>query len=243
MPSVETLIAQGKKLDFIQSRPDKGVEMAFFSDVVVKYHTYHPVRGTIEENQTRMTQEVSTYQYLVNLKCDFIPHFIDYSIEEEWFCIERIPGQDLLSIFNEGSQKVPVKYVIDQLLHIQDWLDQKNVRRLGKLKDTIMDSRGRLYLVDFEKTRIGPRENDVDDLLISGFLFDLAERWVVRRGRKAKTKWQFIRISIGLFMVDPLLSFRIWWTVIWGYIVDDFKRIKETIKQYIKGELRRFFIR
>jgi hypothetical protein len=234
MPSVETLIAQGKKLDFIQSRPDKGVEVAFFSDVVVKYHTYHPVRRTIEENQTRMTQEVSTYQYLVNLKCDFIPHFIDYSIEEEWFCIERIPGQDLLSIFNEGSQKVPVKYVIDQLLHIQDWLDQNNVRRLGKLKDTIMDSRGRLYLVDFEKTRIGPRENDVDDLLISGFLFDLAERWVVRRGRKAKTKWQFIRISFNILLIDIVLSSKIFLYVFWGYFYDDILKNYEGIKQWIK---------
>lgn len=190
--------------DQVIHREDKGLTMTFYSECVVKHYDTPPTYITPEDQNRRLMNEIAAYQHLKELHCPFVPDLIDFSIEDRWLCISRIHGHSLLVLSQSSKNRLPVKSILIQLDQMNDWLRSFGFGDMGNnIKDVIMSESGKLYLVDFEPYSDGIKTTMNPDIY-NALIYDILDRVLVRKSRKARLTPQFIRLSLGILSKRPL---------------------------------------
>jgi hypothetical protein len=208
MKRPERLKLSDKQIDLVIKREGKGLIMALYPDYVIKDYSSPPTNITWEDQTSRLMQEICAYQRFGELKCPFVPHLIDYSIEERWLSISRIHGRDLLKISQTSGGRLPIKSILEQLDEINVWLREKGFPDTGcTTKDVILCQSGRLYIVDFEANSQDGASIQKPDIYHS-LIACVLERVLIRKGRTAKLTPQFILLAIALLSKRPLTTIR-----------------------------------
>jgi tRNA A-37 threonylcarbamoyl transferase component Bud32 len=194
------------ELDKIINRPEKGLVMKFFSDRVIKDYSAQPKHPDIsrEEQTRRLIAEVSAYRRFEELDCPFVPKLLEASIEQRRFAISLVQGDNLLELFQTNQCRFSMRHIIHQIDEMNCWLGVHGFGNLGnKIKDFVLEPAGKLYLVDFETYSPDSRNTKTIDIYET-IIYDLLERILIRKGRKAKLTGQFLHFSISIFLKRPV---------------------------------------
>ncbi len=192
--------------DRVIRRPDKGLVMKFFPNLVVKDYSSQPEHPGIsrEEQTCRFNAEIAAYRRFGELKCPFVPKLLEASLEQRWFAVSLVHGSNLLELFQARQCRFSMRYVLSQIDQMNRWLRVHNFGSFGSnIKDFIMDSAGKLYLVDFES--YSPPSNHIRAVdIYEAIIYDIVERILIRKSRKANLTGQFLRFSINAFLKRPV---------------------------------------
>jgi hypothetical protein len=197
--------------DNVIHRPEKGLVMKFFPDRVIKDYSAQPEHPEItrEEQTRRLTAEIAAYRRFKELECPFVPKLLDASVEQRWFAVSLVQGNNLLELFEAGQRRYSMRKILSQIDEINSWLRIQNFGDFGnKLKDFVLSSEGKLYLVDFETQAKLPSDNKTTDIY-EAIIYDLLERILIRKNRKAKLTRQFLNFSLNVFLKRPVKTIRL----------------------------------
>jgi hypothetical protein len=197
--------------DNVIHRPEKGLVMKFFPDRVIKDYSASPEHPEItrEEQTRRLTSEIAAYRRFKELECTFVPKLIDASVEQRWFAVSLVQGSNLLELFEAGKCRFSMRHILSQIDEINSWLRIHNFGDFGnKLKDFVLSSEGKLYLVDFETQAKLVSERKATDIY-EAIIYDLLERILICKSRKAKLTRQFLNFSLSVFLKRPVKTVRL----------------------------------
>jgi hypothetical protein len=197
--------------DNVIHRPEKGLVMKFFPDRVIKDYSAQPEHTEItrEEQTCRLTSEIAAYRRFKELECPFVPKLLDASVEQRWFVVSLVQGNNLLELFEAGKCRFSMRHILSKIDEINSWLRIHNFGDFGnKLKDFVLSSEGKLYLVDFETQAKLPSERKAKDIY-EAIIYDLLERILIRKSRKAKLTRQFLLFSLNAFLKRPVKTIRL----------------------------------
>lgn len=197
--------------DRIIRRTDKGLVMKFLPNCVIKDYSAQPEHPDIsrKEQTCRLIAEIAAYRRFEELECPFVPKLLEASVEQRWFAISLVHGSNLLELFQAGQCWFSMRHVLWQIDEINCWLRVYNFGNLGNnIKDLVLDPAGKLYLVDFETYSPNSRNNKTIDIY-EAIIYDILERILIRKGRKAKLTGQFLRFSISIFLKRPVKTIRL----------------------------------
>lgn len=189
--------------DRVIRRPDKGLVMKFFPNLVVKDYSSQPEHPgiSLEEQTCRLSAEIAAYRRFGELKCPFVPKLLEASLEQRWFAVSLVDGSNLLELFQAGRCRFSIRNILSQVDQINRWLRVHNFGNLrSNIKDFVLDPADKLHLVDFET--YSPSSEQVIDIY-EAVIYDILERILIRKGRKAKLTGQFLRFSINVFLKRP----------------------------------------
>ena len=192
-------------------RADKGLMMGFFSKCVIKDYRSEPAHLLIprEEQTRRFMAEIQAYQKFNELSCPFVSKLIDFSIEERWFCIERIHGSNILELSQSPTNEFPIRLILDQIKAMAHWLELHSFPSMeSNIKDLIFSESKKLYLMDFEPyspQAEGSKAIDFYNIIIRNFL----ERIIIRRGKKARLTRRFVSFSLSIMRQSIFMSIRL----------------------------------
>jgi hypothetical protein len=185
--------------------------MKFLSDRVIKDYSAQPGHPDIscEEQTRRLIAEVSAYRRFAELGCPFVPELLDASIEQRWFAVSLVNGSNLLELFQARQCRFSMHHILRQIDEMNRWLKVYNFGDLGSnIKDFVLDPAGKLYLVDFET--YSPDSSGAGTMdIYEAIIYDILERILIRKVRKAKLTGQFLRFSIKLFLKRPFKTIRL----------------------------------
>jgi len=206
MPSCE--IFSQTQPDRVILRPEKGLKMEFFANCVIKQYSDEPEHPSIsrEEQTRRMRGEIAAYNRFKELQCPFTPELLEASVKQRWFAISRIHGNNLLELLQTENKHVVIPSIFHQIDEMNHWLRRYGFGPLGNnIKDFILDSTGKLYLVDFEMySSDSQKRNQID--LYDSIIHDILERILIRKGRKARLTRTFLRFSLSTFLKKPIMT-------------------------------------
>ncbi|MBN1392856.1 MAG: hypothetical protein JW947_08655 [Sedimentisphaerales bacterium] len=197
--------------DNVIRRPEKGLVMKFFPDRVIKDYSAQPEHPEItrDEQTRRLTSEIAAYRRFEELKCPFVPKLLDVSIEQRWFAVSLVQGSNLLELFEAGKCRFSMRQILSKIDEINLWLRVHNFGDFGnKLKDFVLAPEGKLYLVDFETEAGSPSDSKTTDIY-EAIIYDLLERILIRKSRKAKLTRQFLLFSLNVFLKRPVKTIRL----------------------------------
>jgi len=215
-------------------RPQKGVRITFFPELVVKSYNVPPTLISVEERDARFRRELEAYKQLAALDCPFVPKLVEYSEVEGWFSIQRIMGRDLFAL-SQTKQGFPVsvKSLLTQIHELNVWLADHSFWDLGtNLKDLLLDPGCKIVIVDFEQYRQSAIQgHTLEDCLI----IDVLERLFIRKGRTARLTPAFLAIAGLILTKSPTRTWRHFVYVIGGGLKNTFRTKREALKQFIKN--------
>jgi hypothetical protein len=192
-------------------RPDKGLVMKFFPDRVIKDYGAQPEHPDIsrKEQTHRLITEITAYRRFEELNCPFVPKLLDASIDQRWFAVSLVQGSNLLELFRARQCQSSIHHIISQIDQINRWLRLYKFGDFGnKIKDFVLNPAGKLYLVDFEVCSPVFSDNKTIDIYET-IIYDLLERILIRKNRKAKLTGQFLHFSINVFLKRPVKTGRL----------------------------------
>lgn len=185
------------------SRADKGVRVVIHPDYVVKHYFTEPAHISAAEQEKRFKQELEIYKRLQDLDCPFTPRLLAFSLAEKKFYITRIEGEDLLSLALRNAP-IDIKSIISQLDEINAWLRARRFPDMGNnCKDMILDSHGRIYLIDFE-CDFSTRRPD----LYNAVACDLAQRILRIKGKQGTPTPQLRRLFLAVARERPATTLK-----------------------------------
>ena len=195
------------KPDRVINRPLKGTLIKFFPDCIIKdlsVKSRFP-QFSRKEQTRRLTNEIAAYKRFNELKCHFVPKFLDFSIEQRWFAISRIHGKNLLELLETKQCCQSIRSLLRQIDKMNHWLKRNKFGNMGNcLKDLVLDPSGKLYLVDFESYSPNLQDNKSNADIYETIIYDILERILIRSVRKVQLTSQFLCFSINTFLKRPL---------------------------------------
>jgi hypothetical protein len=197
--------------DRVIRRTDKGLVMKFLPNCVIKDYSAQPEHPDIsrEEQTRRLIAEIAAYRRFEELECPFVPKLLEASVEQRWFAIFLVQGDNLFELFQANQCRFSMRHIIRQIDEMNRWLRVYNFGDFGnKLKDCVLDPAGKLYLVDFETYSPNSRNNKTIDIY-EAIIYDLVDRILIRKKRTAKLTGQVLRFSINIFLKRPVKTIRL----------------------------------
>jgi len=189
----------------IIERSDKGLVMKFFLDRVIKDYQPLPEHPQISlaEQTRRLSGEIEAYLRFNSLNCPFVPKLLEASVERRYFAVARIPGHSVFDLLEKGRLGKLRSCVLDQVDQMNRWLRANGFGCMGNnIKDLIVDTDGKVWLIDFETYSAEAGDVDKADIY-EPIIYDVIERILVRRRRKAELKCQFLGFAVALFLKRP----------------------------------------
>jgi len=197
--------------DRVIRRPEKGLVMKFFPNRVIKDYSAQPEHPDIsrEEQTCRLSAEIAAYRRFAESECPFVPKLLETSVEQRWFAVSLVQGSNLLELFQAGQRRFSMRHILSQIDEINRWLRVHNFGNFGSnIKDFVLDPAGKLYLVDFETyLSDSPTAKTID--IYEAIIYDILERTLIRKSRKAKLTGQFLCFSINIFLKRPVKTIRL----------------------------------
>tara|TARA_Y100000310_G_scaffold342479_1_gene445934 strand:+ start:990 stop:1601 length:612 start_codon:yes stop_codon:yes gene_type:complete len=179
--------------------------MKFFSDQVIKDYVQQPGHPDISrQDQTqRFVNEVAAYRRLNDAKCPFVAELLEVSVEDRWFAVSAVKGASLFELLQKKHYRLSLRQLLRQIDQMNHWLRTDGFNDMKhNIKDLILDSSGKLFLVDFETYLPDISANQLD--IYESIIYDLLERILIRESRKSQLTGQFLRFSIFVFLKRPV---------------------------------------
>lgn len=177
-------------------RKDKGFFVNEYPKFIIKGFNLKPDVFTVKQRNTAFQNEFSCYIYFKRINWEWAPKLISYSKKERWLKLERINGNSFLDlILSNKFRKKNSFLIIKQLTKLNLSLSKNDINYCAcSLKDVLLTKNSRIFLIDYESSRIEKYQGK----FIADLIKDIIRRIFGRR---------IIKINLSMFKLLLILFF------------------------------------